>query len=259
MIKTEEPPKRATIPRDGDRILCIGSSGSGKTTLAVRSLVRDVRRFGRHALVFDPTGDVYKYVTEGSALGTGRDATIPREWIVKVTSEDQLTDAIRSSPTNWFKGRDVRVVVVSPGHGGMDYESAMRLWEQLANAPAREGWVLFADEAHFIFSLSLSTKSKAMLIAGQCRNRRTRLYACSNFPQQLSPILRQNSEHVCAFLANNRQFVSDGCHWFGDSEWFEPCLELEQFEYVYRRPGARPTDPEPVVDLHAIEDEIPWV
>lgn len=236
------------IPRDGDRVLALGKSGSGKSSVAVRGLVRDVVDCGRHALVFDPTGDVTSYLLRGGAANEAIAADLVR----RVRSAGEAKEALGAGGVgSWFRRSPVRVLTITLE--GSNYADAIALWLELAGAKGRDGWVLFADEAELVFPRELSLKGPAMRLLGLIRNRRQRLYATCNYPVTISPRLRANAEHALVFALTNEKQI-EACDWFGSSEWFESALELDKFKYLYRGPGA--SDPLPVLD--ARDDALPW-
>lgn len=236
------------IPRDGDRVLCLGQSGSGKSTIAARSLVRDVIDDGRKALIFDPTEDVATYLTRGGAASK----PIASELVAFVRSRGEAREALGGGTlAQWFRRSPVRVLVLSGKR--MKLAAAAALWCSLALDRERDGWVLFADEANLIFPLSLSMKHDAFQLLTLVRNRRQRLYGTCNYPATLAPQLRANAEHACVFSLTNTHQV-EACEWFGSAEWFEGALELEKFHYLYRGRGARA----PLPVFSAVEDPLPW-
>lgn len=246
---SDERCSKPLIPRDGDRITSIGQSGSGKTTVLARSLVRDIVDHGRKALLFDPTGDVTKYLLSGGAAN----APIAGDVVARVRSSREAREAMRDGGAiAWFRRSPVRVLSLTL-EGSKNYDELASLWLELALAKERNGWVLFADEADLLFPVSLSMKSPAMKLLGLIRNRRQRLYSTSNYMVTLSTRLRSNSEHACVFKLSNAKQV-DACDWLGESDWFSRARTLEKFHFLYRGPGSEGDLPE----LDARTDPLPW-
>lgn len=237
------------IPRDGDRITSVGQSGSGKTTVLVRSLVRDVVDEGRKALLFDPTGDVTKYLLKGGAANE----PLAAECVARVRSVGEAREQLEGGGVSaWFRRSPVRVLSLTLKECPT-YDALMKLWLELALHEDRDGWVLFADEGYLLFPTTLNPKQPAMKLLGLVRNRRQRLYTTANYMVLLATQLRSNTEHACVFRLSNQRQV-DACEWLGDSAWFERSRRLEKFRYLYRGPTTEGELPE----LSAITSPLPW-
>lgn len=237
------------IPRDGDRILSVGQSGSGKTSIAVRSLVRDIVDDGRKALLFDPTGDVTKYLLKGGPANE----PLAADCVRRVRSEGEAKEALSGGGIgSWFSRSPVRVLSLTLEEFDTQHD-LISVWLKLARHKDRDGWVLFADEGYFIFPTTLSNKSPAQSLLTLVRNRRQRLYVTANYMVYVATQLRSNAEHATVFRLSNEEQV-DACKWLGSSEWFEGARALEKFRYLYRGPGADGDLPE----YHALTDPLPW-
>lgn len=237
------------IPRDGDRITSVGQSGSGKTTVLVRSLVRDIVDDGRKALLFDPTGDVTKYLLAGGAANE----PLAADCVARVKSAGMAREALEGGGlSSWFARSPVRVLSLTLADVPT-YDALMSLWLELALHSDRDGWVLFADEGYLLFPTTLNPKQPAMKLLGLVRNRRQRLYTTANYMVMLATQLRSNTEHATVFRLSNQRQV-DACEWLGDSDWFQRARALRKFQYLYRGPGADGDLPE----LNAITDALPW-
>lgn len=241
----------ARIPKDGDRIAVFGRPGSGKTTIAVKSLVRDVNRDGRNVLVFDPTGDILRYLTEGSAAGKGPAHVVDAQKVRVVKTAREALD-YAGKRGGLLSSVKLHSVFVLLARNEMVARAAQ--FREAVNSDATRGWCLLADEAELVYGNRGVDVEDALAGLKLVRNRRQRLYLVGQRPQWLSALARSNSTHVCLFAADSRQFVEQGTREWGDPEDFDECYDLEQFEYLYRGDYAKP--PYPL--KHALKDAIPW-
>lgn len=242
--------RRPRIARDGYRVFACGESGSGKSTLAYRSVIRDVVRDGRIALVYDADGSSSDALTNGCAWRQ----RLARDLVAEVRSVSDARDALkRSGVFGWFRRSPIRVLVV-PALKFSSPRDARALWLELADSDSRaRGWALLADEADEIFPLSLPQTGPTQRVLRAVRNRSQVLYATSNYPQSTAPRLRQLAQHACVFRGATARYVK-ACEWFGESQWFEDALSLKQFEFLYRRSG----EGAPLPTLHALGSKLPW-
>lgn len=235
------------VPRDGDRISIFGAPGMGKTTILGKSLTRDVMHDGRLAYVYDPTGDLLKYLVHGS---TSKDVIDP-DLVRQVRGVDEALE-LGTTRKGLFAGMRKYRVFVHVARKGMKDGGAQ--FRSAVNDDRTSGWVLVADEAELVYKNEGIDRDDALEGLKLVRNRRQRLYLAGQRPQWLSPLARSNTTHVCLFKADSTEFVEGGCREWGDVDDFRIVKELERFEYLYRGP-----DSEAPYDIHhAVEDAIPW-
>lgn len=235
------------VPRDGDRISIFGAPGMGKTTILGKSLARDVMDDGRLAYVFDPTGDMLRYLVHGSSVSDVVDPDLVRQ----VSGIDEALE-LGATRKGLFAGMRKYRVFVHVCRGAM--KAGAEQFRAALNSDRTQGWVLVADEAELVYKNEGIDREEAIAGLKLVRNRRQRLYLAGQRPQWLSPLARSNTTHVCLFKADSKEFVEGGTREWGDANDFQIVRELDKFEYVYRGPDSDP----PYDVFHAQEDPIPW-
>lgn len=242
--------RRPRIARDGFRVFACGESGSGKSTLAYRSVIRDVVRDGRIALVYDADGSSADALTSGCAWRQ----RLARDLVAEVRSLSDVREALkRSGVFGWFRRSPVRVLVV-PVLKFDTPKQAADLWLTIADTESlSRSWALLADEADELWPVTLPQKGPSQRVLRAIRNRSQILYATCNFPQQSAPRLRQSAQHACVFRGLSEEYI-DATSRFGSSKWFEGALRLERFEFIHRAAGATP----PLPIRHALTSPLPW-
>lgn len=190
--------------RDGRITLVVGFPGAGKTTLALHR-IRAARALRRKCVVYDPTGDIRKAVPE----------LRPIETAAQLRAEFGITFG------------------TSPGFACLG-NGAERVIPSVAGEPWFRDSIVIVDEAEFVFpSSGLFVDARAYLHLN--RNRGLETWVVSKRPQDMHPLVRQSAGHVCAFRLNSLSAIEalGDCH---AEERFRECLELSQFEYLYRPP-----------------------
>jgi hypothetical protein len=246
--------RQSPLPKDGSITIFAGTAGSGKTTLVQREVVRQVRESYRKVLLLDPTGDILRYITEGSA---SRDR-IPAGLCKVVHNARSARYAWQPRKRSVFEPEQpgARVVALQRKKG-VPLEALDAAFIELLNDDAEGlGLVAAADEVELLYENSRVT-GPVLESLKLHRNRKQTLLFAMQRPQLAHVLLRSNAARVCLFAVNSRTIVERGTAEWGDFDW-DRALRLPQFRYLYRGGFKDVRYGEPLPEYHAVEDKIPW-